>query len=89
MDIGWKVISAVGGIAAGFVAKQVVEKIWETTTGHGSPDEDSLESSLVELVAFSAVAGTVNTLIRGLVMRQAQKIYARGGRSVPVKMKKA
>lgn len=88
MDIGWKVISAVGGMAAGVIAKQIVEKGWSAATGRATPDEDSFESNLLELVAFSAVAGTVNTLIRGLVMRQAQAVYAKSGRSVPVKVKK-
>ena len=88
MDIGWKVVSTVGGLAAGVMAKQIIEKSWTAVTGRAAPDEDSLESSLVELVAFAAVAGTVRTLLRGLVRRQAQAVYIKSGRSVPVKVNK-
>lgn len=87
MDIGWKIISLAGGVAAGFIAKQIVEKGWQLATGHGTPDEDSLEASMTEVVVFAAVTGTVNTLIRNLVMRQAQTVYNRAGRSVKVGVK--
>ena len=82
MDIGWKVVSTVSSLVAGLVAKQIVEKSWQVVTGHASPDEDDFESNLVELVAFSVVAGATNTLIHNMVMRKANQVYGKGSKSV-------
>ena len=81
MDIGWKIVSTVGGLA-GFLAKQVVEQGWKFATGHNAPDEDDFESNLVEIVVFSVVAGATRTVIHNLVMRKANQVYGRGAKSV-------
>lgn len=82
MDIGWKIISTGGGLVAGLLAKQVVEKSWQFATGHNAPDEDDFESNLLEAVVFSVVAGATRTLIHNLVMRKASQMYGRGAKSV-------
>ncbi|MDO5724101.1 MAG: DUF4235 domain-containing protein [Flaviflexus sp.] len=82
MDIGWKVVSGVGGVVAGFLAKQIIEKSWQFATGKDTPDEDDFSANLVEIVAFSVIAGATQQVIRNLVMRQAANIYSRGSSSV-------
>ncbi|MEZ7898671.1 MAG: DUF4235 domain-containing protein [Flaviflexus sp.] len=82
MDIGWKIVSTGGGLIAGFLAKQVVEKSWQFATGHNAPDEDDFEANLVEMVVFSVVAGATRTVIHNLVMRKASQMYGKGAKSV-------
>lgn len=84
MDIGWKIISTGGGLVAGLIAKQIVERSWQFATGHNAPDEDDFESNLLEAVVFSVVAAATNTIIRNVVMKKASDVYGRGAKSVAV-----
>lgn len=84
MDIGWKIVSAGGGLVAGLIAKQIVERGWQLATGHDAPDEDDADSNLLEAVVFSVVAAATNTIIRNLVMKKASDVYGRGAKSVAV-----
>ena len=84
MNIGWKLITLGLGAAAGLAAKGAVDLVWEKGLGKRIPtgDDDDLEQSFAQIIAFTAVTTLATTLATEAVRRGAAKAY---GRSVAKK----
>src|SRR5690625_7157419 len=75
--MGWKITSAVAGIAAGFVARQVIKRGWEKITGEEAPDSpDDPRLTWGQAIALAAVSAVVMEVIRTSASRGAAQYYA-------------
>lgn len=75
--MGWKITSAVAGIAAGFVARQVIKRGWEKVTGEDAPDSpEDPRLTWGQAIAFAAVSGVVMEVVRTVAARGAGQYYA-------------
>lgn len=75
--MGWKITSAIAGIAAGLVARQVIKRSWESFTGEEAPDSpEDPRLSWGQALAFAAVSGIVMEVIRTSAARGAAQYYA-------------
>lgn len=75
--MGWKITSAVAGIAAGFVARQVVKRSWQAVTGEDAPDSaEDPRLTWGQAIAFAAVSGVVMEVVRTVASRGAGHYYA-------------
>jgi len=76
--MGWKITSAVAGIAAGFVARQVIKRGWQAVTGEDAPDSpEDPKLTWGQAIAFAAVSGVVMEVVRTAAARGAGEIYAK------------
>lgn len=77
MNIGWKVLSAGAGLAAGFVANKILDVGWRAVLGHRPPTDDAdIETySVAEVIVFAAVSGAVIAVTRQLALQAADKWY--------------
>lgn len=76
MDIGFKIVNAVAGMAAGVAANAIIDMVWKAASGNPSPrDADKEELSTSEIVVFAVVSGTVTALFNVLSEISAQKFY--------------
>lgn len=85
MDIGWKIVSAVAGVAAGIAANQIIKLGWKATTGHQPPQAQNDQVDFAELLTFTVVSAAVTAATRKLAEHQAAKWY----RPVNVEKRKA
>jgi len=77
VTMGWKITSAIAGVAAGFVAKQVIKRSWEKATGEEAPDSaDDPRLTWGQALAFAAISGVVMEVIRTSAARGAAQFYA-------------
>lgn len=75
--MGWKITSALAGIAAGLVAKQVIKRSWQAVTGEDAPDSpEDPQLSWGQAIAFAAVSGVVMEVVRTAAARGAGQYYA-------------
>lgn len=77
MDIGWKVVSAGAGLAAGVVSNKLLDLTWRAVTGHRPPtdDDEGHAYSALEVIVFAAVSGAVVAVTRQLALQAADKWY--------------
>lgn len=75
--MGWKITSAIAGVAAGFVARKVVKRTWEMATGEDAPDSpEDPRLTWGQAIAFAAVSGVVMEVVRTVAARGAGQYYA-------------
>ncbi|MDK8319462.1 DUF4235 domain-containing protein [Actinobaculum massiliense] len=75
VDIGWKIVSAGVGLAAGVVANKIVDVTWEAVSGKDIPDVEDLDTPLVDAMIFSVVSAGVAALVSQLFQRKAAQWY--------------
>ena len=78
MDIGWKVVSAGGGVLSGIVANKIVDVVWKGISGREIPDSEDPNAPLVDAVIFAVVSAGVAAAVSQLTQRQAAKWYGKG-----------
>jgi uncharacterized protein DUF4235 len=76
-DYGSKMINALAGAAAAYVARKAIGFAWTKATGRQPPDSDERQASLGEAVAWAVVigagVGVARVLATRLATRQADK----------------
>ena len=77
-SIARKIYSSVAAIAAGMVARKVVEKAWVKATGKKPPkDPESPAVHWIEAVGWSVASGTTVAIARLLATRKAAGAWER------------
>lgn len=75
--MGWKITSAIAGVAAGFVARKVIKSSWEAATGHDAPDSpEDPRLTWGQAIAFAAISGVIMEVVRTVAARGAGQYYA-------------
>ncbi len=70
-----KVVGAVGAIAAGWIATQIVNQTWKAARGHKPPRaEDPGDSALTEIILAAAFTGAVVGVARAFAARGAARL---------------
>lgn len=83
-DTGYKIISGVGAVLAGLVARKTVTFLWTKATGHEPPANPAHpEVTAAEAFAWALVSGTVVALARVVAQRQAAVSWQRATGSLP------
>lgn len=76
-DYGSKMINALAGAAAAYVARKAIGFAWTKATGRQPPDSDERQAGLGEAVAWAVVigagVGVARVLATRLAARQADK----------------
>ncbi|GAA2238106.1 hypothetical protein GCM10010401_07910 [Rarobacter faecitabidus] len=76
--IGFKIVTGVAALAAGWVAQKTLTTAWKSITGNDAPeDPDDDTASTVAVVIFAATAGAVSALARVIATRSVRKVAAR------------
>lgn len=75
--MGWKITSALAGVASGIAARQIIKRSWKGVTGEEAPEtSEDPQLSWSQALAFAAVSGVVMEVIRTLAVRGAAQYYA-------------
>lgn len=79
MNIAWRLMTLGVGAGAGFVAKNLVDVVWEKALGKRKPtgDGDDLDQSFFEVLVFSGVTAMVTAMTAEAVRRASEKAYGR------------
>ena len=72
-DYGSKMINALAGAAAAYVARKAIGFAWTKATGRQPPDSDERQASLGEAVAWAVVIGAGVGVARVLATRLAAR----------------
>ena len=85
-SIAWKVYSGMAAVAAGVMARKVVETAWVKATGKAPPEEpESPSVHWAEAVAWSAFSGTTVAIARLLATRKAAGAWQRVSEQSPTR----
>ncbi len=76
-DYGSKMINALAGAAAAYVARKAIGFAWTKATGRQPPDSDERETGLGEAVAWAVVIGAGVGVARVLATRLATRQSSR------------
>lgn len=83
-NIGWKLLAAGAGLAAGVVAQKLTDGTWRFVSGHESPaNPEDPDIDWREAVAFAVFSGAVVGLSRMLANREAAKFYRKSTGKLP------
>lgn len=72
-DYGSKMINALAGAAAAYVARKAIGFAWTKATGRQPPDSDERQAGLGEAVAWAVVIGAGVGVARVLATRLATR----------------
>lgn len=72
-DYGSKMINALAGAAAAYVARKAIGFAWTKATGRQPPDSDERQAGLGEAVAWAVVIGAGVGVARVLASRLATR----------------
>ncbi len=72
-DYGSKMINALAGVAAAYVARKAIGFAWTKATGRPPPDSEEREAGLGEALAWAVVIGAGVGVARVLAARLATR----------------
>jgi len=72
-DYGSKMINALAGVAAAYVARKAIGFAWTKATGRPPPDSEEREAGLGEALAWAVVIGAGVGIARVLAARLAAR----------------
>ncbi|GAA2518343.1 DUF4235 domain-containing protein [Rarobacter incanus] len=76
--IGYRIVTSVAALAAGWLAQKILVSAWKAITGNDAPqDPDDDSATLVGVVGFAAATGAVAALARALASRSVKSVAAR------------
>lgn len=88
-NIGWKILAAGAGVAAGLVAQRLTDGTWRLVSGGTAPDQpEDPDVEWKQAVAFAVLSGAVVGLTRLLASREAAKLYRRSTGHLPAEYEK-
>jgi hypothetical protein len=70
-------VSVAGGIAAGFVARKLFERVWSLIDAEEPPDPKNRETTWMKLFAADALEGAIFRVVRGIFDHGARRGFAR------------
>jgi Protein of unknown function (DUF4235) len=70
---GSRILSAVAGFAASFVARKLIQFAWKKITGREPPEPDDPQVGLGEAIAWVAIAAVSVQLARMLATRATSR----------------
>ncbi|SNS66745.1 Protein of unknown function [Micrococcales bacterium KH10] len=77
-SFGYKIVTAVTALAAGWLAQKVLVAGWKAITGNDAPENPDDESAnIVGVVGFAAATGAVAALARAAATRGVRKAAAK------------
>lgn len=83
-NIGWKLLAAGAGMAAGIVAQKLTDGTWRFVSGDSSPTQpEDPDIDWKQAVAFAVFSGAVVGLTRMLATREAAKAYRKSTGHLP------
>ena len=83
----WKVMGTGAAIAAGIVAKQVLNTGWKTATGHEPPaNPEHPDTTWAEALGWAVASGAVVGVMRMLAARKAAAYYRKSTGHLPPHM---
>lgn len=76
--IGFKIVTSVAALAAGWIAQKALVALWKGVTGNDAPeDPDDDSATIVGVVGFAAATGAVAALARAFASRGVRKVAER------------
>ena len=85
----WSVFSLVSALGAASVARKVLDKGWQASTGRKPPANPADPDVQVgEAIAWAALTGASVALVRMLAQRRAANYYARSAGHLPPQLQK-
>lgn len=89
-NIGWKLLAAGAGLAAGVVAQKLTDGTWRLVSGGDAPNQpEDPEVDWKQAAAFAVLSGAVVGLSRLLANREAAKLYRRSTGHLPAQFQKS
>lgn len=83
-NIGWKILAAGAGLAAGVIAQKLTDGTWRFVSGAESPAQpEDPDVDWKEAVAFAVLSGAIVGLSRMFANRQAAKLYQKSTGHLP------
>lgn len=83
-NIGWKILAAGAGMAAGIIAQRLTDGTWRLVSGDTRPDQpEDPDIDWKQAAAFAVISGAIVGLSRVVASREAAKLYRRSTGHLP------